>query len=151
MFSQAVEYALRAVVDLASREGDPATIDSISSRTKVTAPYLAKILQGLAKGGIVKAQRGVGGGFRLAIPAGELTLLAVVNAVEPIRRIRTCPLGLASHGSKLCPLHRKVDDALANMEAAFGGTTLAELLAEPTTSPPLCDGKKRTPLPVRPR
>ena len=63
----------------------------------------------------------------------------MVNAVEPIQRIKTCPLGLAAHGVRLCPLHRRLDDALAPVEEAFGETTLAEVLAEPTESVPLCD------------
>ena len=63
----------------------------------------------------------------------------VVNAVEPIRRITTCPLGLPSHGVNLCPLHRRMDDAMGTVEAAFRASTLAEILAEPTTSKPLCD------------
>jgi hypothetical protein len=40
---------------------------------------------------------------------------------------------------RLCPLHRRVDEALALVEDAFRRTTLAEVLAEPTTSVPLCD------------
>jgi DNA-binding IscR family transcriptional regulator len=68
----------------------------------------------------------------------ELTILEVVNAVEPIERIRTCPLGLAAHGVHLCPLHRRLDNAMATVEEAFAATTLAEVLAEPTTSVPLC-------------
>jgi Rrf2 family transcriptional regulator, nitric oxide-sensitive transcriptional repressor len=68
----------------------------------------------------------------------ELTILEVVNAVEPIGRIRTCPLGLAAHGVHLCPLHRRLDNAMATVEEAFAATTLAEVLAEPTTSVPLC-------------
>jgi hypothetical protein len=46
---------------------------------------------------------------------------------------------LESHGVRLCPLHRRLDEALATVEAAFGATTLAEVLAEPTTSVPLCE------------
>lgn len=55
---------------------------------------------------------------------GELTILEAVNAVEPIQRLKTCPLGLVSHGARLCPLHRRIDNALALVEEAFGGTTL---------------------------
>ena len=68
----------------------------------------------------------------------EVTILEVVNAVEPIQRIRTCPLGLAAHGVHLCPLHKRLDNALAAVEEAFGSSTLAEVLAEPTRSKPLC-------------
>jgi Rrf2 family protein len=116
------------------------TTEQIAAATRVeSATYLSKVLQELVRKGVVKSQRGVGGGIALAKPAEELTILEVVNAVEPIQRIRTCPLGLKSHGIRLCPLHKRIDDALAMVEAAFGGTTLAEVLAEPTHSPPLCE------------
>lgn len=154
MFSQTVEYALRAAVDLASRGGEPATTDEVARRTQVPVAYLAKILQGLAKAGIVRSQRGVGGGVALAKPPEDLTILEVVNAVDPIRRIKTCPLKLSSHGTRLCPLHRRVDDALAAVEAAFANTTLAEVLAEPSSSVPLCetpDDRRRVPLTVKKR
>jgi Rrf2 family protein len=154
MFSQTVEYALRAAVDLASRGGEPATTDEVARRTQVPVAYLAKILQGLAKAGIVRSQRGVGGGVALAKAPEDLTILEVVNAVDPIRRIKTCPLKLSSHGARLCPLHRRVDDALAAVEAAFAGTTLAEVLAEPSSSVPLCESpgdRKRVPLTVKKR
>ena len=74
----------------------------------------------------------------LGKPAAETTILEVVNAVEPIQRIRTCPLGLAAHGVHLCPLHSRLDRALATVEEALGNSTLAEVLAEPTRSVPLC-------------
>jgi Rrf2 family nitric oxide-sensitive transcriptional repressor len=138
MFSQTVEYALRAVVFLADRAPETGTTDEIAVATKVPKPYLVKVLQGLARSGVVHTQRGVGGGVALVKRPDELTILEVVNAVEPIQRIRTCPLGLSAHGVKLCPLHRRMDQALAHVEDAFRRSTLAEVLAEPTTSKPLC-------------
>ena len=140
MFSKTVEYALRAVVHLAHESPSARTTAQIADATQVPRDYLAKILQGLARGGIVTTQRGVGGGVTLGRDPADLTILDVVNAVEPIRRITTCPLGLKTHGVRLCPLHRRVDDAMALVEKAFGGTTLAEVLAEPTSSVPLCEG-----------
>jgi Rrf2 family nitric oxide-sensitive transcriptional repressor len=139
MLSQTVEYALRAVVYLAREPGESSTTEDVAEATKVPAAYLAKILQGLVRAGVVRSQRGVGGGVMLARPADEVTILDVVNAVEPLKRIRTCPLGIASHGAKLCPLHKRLDAALAMVEQAFGGTTLAEVLNEPSSSVPLCD------------
>ena len=139
MFSQTVEYALRAVIYLADHTDEPSTTDDMAVATKVPAPYLAKILQGLNRQGITKSQRGIGGGISLAKTPAELTVYEVVNAVEPIRRIKTCPLGISSHGVNLCPLHKRMDDAMATVEAAFRTSTLAEILAEPTTSKPLCE------------
>src|SRR3954463_10200015 len=138
MFSQTVEYALRAVVHLASKSPEAQTTDQIAAATRVPRAYLSKVIQGLARGGILESHRGLGGGITLSRPPDELTILQVVNAVEPIERIRSCPLGLAAHGVRLCPLHRRLDNALAMVEEAFAATTLAELLAEPTKSVPLC-------------
>ncbi|MDX2036915.1 MAG: Rrf2 family transcriptional regulator [Isosphaeraceae bacterium] len=139
MFSQTVEYALRAVAHLASTAPEARTTDQIATATKVPRAYLSKVLQALTRGAIVKSQRGLGGGITLVKSPDRLTILEVVNAVEPIERIRTCPLGLVGHGERLCPLHRRMDDAMEKVESAFRDTTLAEILAEPTKSPPLCD------------
>lgn len=139
MFSQTVEYALRAVVYLAGQAPAARTTEDIAAATKVPQAYLAKVLQGLVQKGVVHSQRGVGGGMALVKEPGELTILEVVNAVDPIVRIKECPLGLVGHGVRLCPLHRRLDNALAMVEKAFRGTTLAEILAEPTSSKPLCE------------
>lgn len=147
MFSDTVEYALRAVIHLAHQAPAARTTAQIAEATQVPKDYLAKILQGLAKKGIVQTQRGVGGGVSLVKTPEELTILDVVNAVDPIQRIATCPLKLPTHGTNLCPLHKRMDAAMATVEAAFRDSTLAEVLADPsTTSVPLCDGTAPQPL-----
>ena len=139
MLSQSVEYALRAACFLADRAPAPQTTGQIAKVTKVPAAYLSKILQQLGRAGIVRSQRGLHGGMSLTKTPEELTILEVVNAVDPLQRIHECPLGLAAHGVRLCPLHRRLDDAAAAVESAFRETTLAEVLAEPTESVPLCN------------
>lgn len=138
MLSQTVEYALRAATHLATAPGESRTVDQVAEATHVPVAYLSKVLQQLVRGKIVTSRRGSGGGFMLARSPAKLSILQVVQAVDPIERITTCPLGLAAHGKRLCPLHRRLDNALAEMEKAFGATTLAEILAEPTASVPLC-------------
>ncbi|APZ91850.1 RrF2 family transcriptional regulator [Fuerstiella marisgermanici] len=138
MLSQTVEYALRAVVYLAQHAPEPQKTSEIAAVTKVPPAYLSKVLQGLRTEDIVHLQRGVGGGVSLAKLPAELTILDVVNAVDPIQRITTCPLDLAAHGVRLCALHRRMDDAIKEMENAFRSTTLAELLQDPNPSVPLC-------------
>ena len=140
MFSQTIEYALRAAVYLASQaQPFSSTTEKIAEHTHVPPAYLSKVLQALTRAGIVRSQRGMGGGMSLAKAPDKLTILEVVNAVDPIQRIQTCPLGLAAHGVRLCPLHKRMDNALATVEDAFRQTTLAEILAEPSASIPLCD------------
>ena len=135
MISQTTEYALRAIVYLADQD-KPRTTEAIGERTELPVDYLAKVMQRLGRAGLVRSQRGIHGGFVLATAADELTVLEVINAVEPIRRFHECPLGL--HGKNLCPLHRKLDDAAKSLEEAFGGTTIADLNSVPRSRKPLC-------------
>jgi Rrf2 family protein len=139
MISQTVEYALRAVVHLADQAPAARTTDQIAAVTRVPKAYLSKVLQSLVRAGIVRSQRGLHGGMTLTREPDAINILEVVNAVEPLGRIRECPLGLKSHGVRLCPLHRRLDNALALVEDAFRNTTLAEVLAEPGSSVPLCE------------
>lgn len=143
MLSQTVEYALRTVVHLAANAPASCTTAELAEATRVPAAYLSKVVQSLARAGIVHSQRGSGGGISFAADAEGLTVLDVVNVVEPIQRIKTCPLGLATHGKKLCPLHRRMDAALAAMEQAFGATTLADVLADPSYVRPLCEANPK--------
>jgi Rrf2 family protein len=138
MFSQTLEYALRIVVHLASAGGKPATTRQIARATKVPESYLAKVLQGLSRGGIVSSQRGLHGGSVLAKAPEELTLYDVAQAIDPLPRITVCPLGLKGH-TKLCPVHQRLDDAMGDVERVFRASTVAELLAKPSASKPLCD------------
>lgn len=138
MFSQTAEYGLRAAVLLALRSPSPQTAQQISADTHVPTDYLFKVLQTLARSGIVSAQRGKHGGFSLSRPASEISILDILQAVDPIKRIRTCPLNLKEHGVRLCPVHRKIDDALCLIEETFRNSMLSEL-ADPTAeSVPLC-------------
>jgi len=139
MLSQTVEYALRAVVYLAMHSPEPQTTAAIAEATKVPTAYLAKVLQGLRAKDIVKLQRGLRGGVSLAREPDQITILDVVNAVDPVQRITHCPLDLKAHGVKLCALHFRMEQALQSMELAFRSTTLAELLQDPNPSVPLCD------------
>jgi Rrf2 family protein len=140
MFTQTAEYALRIVVYLASLKGAPATIRQIAAVTKVPEGYLAKVLQALSRAKILSSQRGLHGGSTLSREPAQISVYDVMEAVSPLPRITTCPLGLKSHGVNLCPLHRRMDDAMASVERAFRDSSIADLLAEPTTSKPLCEG-----------
>ncbi len=147
MFSQTAEYALRAVVYLAAERNEPRTAQQIAAATRVPGQYLAKVMQGLSRAGLVHSQRGLHGGFTLTRPAEELTVLDVLQAVDPIQRIRGCPLGLKGHVN-LCPLHRRLDQAIGMVEDALRRSTIAELLAEPSREHgiplPLCPWPEET-------
>jgi Rrf2 family protein len=137
MISQTAEYALRAIVYLAGQDVARTTTD-IAKTTHVPAGYLAKVMQSLSRAGLVKSQRGLNGGFTLNHDPRELSILTVINAVDPIQRIVECPLGIPSHGRRLCPLHHRLDQAAAMVEEAFRDTMVAELLTAPRQRRPLC-------------
>lgn len=137
MFSRTSEYALRVMVFLASQQGKPVVNKTIAVATHVPGGYLAKVLQSLSRAGLVRSQRGLHGGSVLGRPPEEISIYEIVQVVDPIPRIKTCPLNLKSHGVNLCPLHRRMDEALDLVEKAFRTTTMADLLADPGTSKPL--------------
>lgn len=138
LLSDAGEYALRAVVWLAECPGETLKVREIAQGTRAAPGYLIKVLQGLAKAGILSAQRGTLGGFSLRRDPEGLTVLEVINAIDPIERIHTCPLGIESHGIHLCPMHRRIDEAMLQIQHSFASVTVAQLINEPSRSRPLC-------------
>ena len=131
MLSQTLEYALRAAASLAGSQGTARTAEEIAAATRVPSGYLAKVLGQLARAGVVRSQRGLGGGFALARPAEEISILEVASAVDPIQRIERCPLGLPEHARGLCALHQRLDEALATVETSFRTSSVADLVASP--------------------
>jgi Rrf2 family transcriptional regulator, nitric oxide-sensitive transcriptional repressor len=146
MFSQTVEYALRAMMYLAEHPGDAASSEVISVAMRVPKPYLSKVLRDLVEAELVNSTRGKKGGFVLARGAQAITVLDVVNAVDPIKRIKTCPLGRPDHVT-LCPLHKQMDSAVEHVECSLRSTTLAQLatvgLNGTSTSLPVVRAKRR--------
>jgi Rrf2 family transcriptional regulator, nitric oxide-sensitive transcriptional repressor len=131
MFSQTVEYALRAMVQLASQAPDASTTKQIAAKTKVPGAYLAKVLQSMRRAGLIHSRRGVGGGVNLARPASGISLLDVIDAVEPLKRT-----GARAHkGATLAPLQRQLNAALDQVRSNLAGISLSDLVNLP--------GKKR--------
>lgn len=127
MITATGEYALRAGVYLAQHHPKPQTAADVAAATQIPPGYLSKILQGMVKTGLVNSQRGLGGGFTLARDPYSITVLEVLTAAgAPIQRIERCPLGLSTH-TKLCPMHKLVDDGLKAIEEAFAAAILGKL------------------------
>ncbi len=140
MLSKTAEYALRVAVCLAQSPDKLAAADELAEVTKIPRRYLHKVVQDLAREGLVRSQPGPGGGYSIAKSPKKITILDVVNAVAPLERIRHCPLGLTSH-TRLCPLHRELDKVYAETEKAFARVTLDQLLRSTSAIVPLCEVK----------
>ncbi len=114
-WSQSDDYAIRTLVDLAAHPD--ARIREIAARTAIPVAHLAKVVQALARAGLVETTRGRAGGTRLARDAGQITLLQVVQAMQGPLSFRRCPR--RGNGCPLnpdCALHRmtlELEDAFA--------------------------------------
>ncbi|MBI4905400.1 MAG: Rrf2 family transcriptional regulator [Acidobacteria bacterium] len=85
IFSKSSEYAIRAFLYLADREpGKLVMAKQIADEAGLPAHFLAKLLQQLARKGLVKSNKGPSGGFTLGMPAKEITLFRIVEAVEGV-------------------------------------------------------------------
>lgn len=130
--SRASQYAIRAILFLA-KEGSSelCTLDSIASHEGIPQPFLAKIMQRLAKKKLVKSVKGIGGGFRLNVPSSQLTLYQIVDAIDDLTVISSrCILGHeVCSDETACPLHRSWL-ALKNRELSFlQRTSIFDILA----------------------
>src|SRR5688572_16263612 len=97
IFSNPTEYAIRGLGELASRaNGQLMLLDQLVAGSDLPRDFLAKIFQKLVRGGILRSSKGRGGGFALARPAHEITLMQIVEAVEGPQRFDGCVVGLAA-------------------------------------------------------
>jgi Rrf2 family protein len=138
MISKTAEYALRAVACMGSQPDHAVSADALAKVTKVPRRYLTRVLQDLCAAGMIQSRPGPGGGYLLLQPSHKLTILDVINTVDPIARIKKCPLGLKTH-TKLCPLHSELDRAYAATETAFKSVTIEELIHSTSPIIPLCE------------
>jgi len=90
--SARVDYALRAVVELASAAGGPdkpVTADALAQAQGIPPKFLESILLQLRRGGVVNAQRGPEGGYWLARPASAISLAEVIRVIDgPLANVR---------------------------------------------------------------
>lgn len=130
MLSQTSEYALRAVLYLATcEETDPVKLDQIADALDAPRNYLSKTLHQLARAGVLGSGRGKHGGFWIAVPAAELTLAAIVAPFEPMTLARHCLLGEGEcSDATACAVHDRWKLIAEPMLEFFRATTVAELM-----------------------
>ena len=132
MLTLTAEYALRAVLYIAHQDGaGRVRVDALADVLELPRNYLSKTLNQLSKQGVLDSHRGPSGGFRLAVPADELTLAHVVDAFDPHRGRRECLLG-RSHcdDSRPCPAHERWKGLGERLARFFRETTVADLLSD---------------------
>jgi len=81
MFSNSARYALRAMAHLAA-DDRAHTADELAAEAEVPRMYVAKVMTPLVRAGLVSAQRGLRGGYRLGRPAAAISVLEVIRAID---------------------------------------------------------------------
>jgi Rrf2 family protein len=130
LISKTAEYALRAVIHLASESvGRPTRAHEIADALDVPSNYLSKILHALARVGILTSGRGPRGGFMLAKPADELRLADLLEALDPSLLQSDCLLGEANCSDETaCAVHDKWKRVRDPVCRFFRETTVAEVV-----------------------
>ena len=119
------------MVHLAQHDGAPLQATDLAAATSVPEDYLRKVLHELARGGVLTSVRGKRGGFRLAVPAEQLTLLRVVSRFDRLAEQRHCLLGRPEcSDADPCPMHGHWKAIAEQIAAFFGGTTVADVAAD---------------------
>ncbi len=113
--------------------------------TKINAPYLRKVLNKLRDAELITTQQGTGGGVSLAVSPDELTMLDVIGAVDALRRIDSCPLGVSGH-DELCAVHAELDRTLARVYELLDAKTIAELVKQKGAAAGRCDFPRKAEL-----
>lgn len=130
LWSSACDYAIRAAAHLGERPGALIQLRDIARDESIPAPFVGKILQALVRADVLRSVRGPRGGYALAHPPDQITLLMIRAAIDGTKDIEQCVVGLGTCSTDvLCPLH----DAFTPVRAAIRGylekTTLAEMAA----------------------
>ena len=129
IYSRSAEYALRALIQLAALQPDEfAMAKNIAAEGNIPAHFLAKILQDLARDGFLKSNKGPRGGFRLALPAEDLSMLRVIEAVDGAGRYDRCIGGSPECNDRAaCGMHDSWKALRSRIIDYLGGTSIADL------------------------
>lgn len=143
------DYALRTLIYLAANPDRPVTVGEIASSYRLSRNHLLKVALNLSKAGFVETARGRSGGLRLAIPASEITVGAVVRRLEEDFALVEC---LRSGGgacaiSPVCRMKGIFGEALSAFLAVLDRHTIGDVAMNQAALAALLGGE--TPVPAR--
>jgi len=129
IYSRSSEYAIRAFVHLAQvPDGKYAMVKQIAAEEEIPSHFLAKILQQLARKGLLRSSKGPTGGFTLRVPADEIRLVDIVEALDGLGEYQKCTSGLAECSDDMpCALHDSWKALRSRIMDYLGRNTIADL------------------------
>ena len=127
--SAKVDYALRALAELAAAPTAPVTAEQLATAQEIPLKFLENILLELRRAEIVSSRRGAEGGYRLAKPADEISLADVIRAVEgPIATVRGARPEEAEYTGAAAALRDVWIELRTSMRGVLEETSLADLV-----------------------
>jgi Rrf2 family transcriptional regulator, iron-sulfur cluster assembly transcription factor len=133
IFSKTFGYALRGVLYIAvtSNEAKNVRIEDISRRIGIPKYFLAKIMNKIAKEGIIVSIKGPNGGFSSNSRTLGTALIDIYQVVDQSDRYDSCVLYLKKcTGENPCPMHYKVEETKNNIKRILAQTTIGQLVNE---------------------
>lgn len=130
MLSQATGYATTAMGHIAAAGGKPVLVKEIADAAGIPPAYLAKIVQALARKGLVSTQRGVGGGVTLVRAPSQISLFDICEALDDPAVEQRCMLGVsACSEERACPCHQFWTSHRSAHQEFLRTTTIADIAA----------------------
>ncbi len=127
--SRGADYAIRAVLDLASQPEDQRTVtEQIAGRQEIPVAFLSKVVAQLTQSGLLRTHRGAAGGVFLARPADDINLRQVLEAVQGPIVLNQCTAPYdGCPKAATCPACRVFLEAQRSLQETLERTSLAEL------------------------
>lgn len=131
--NKSTRYALHAALEMALAGDRPVTTAEVAARYDIPENVVAKVLQQMTRAGLVRGQRGVGGGYVLTRRAADISVQAVIDAFEPTPPPDSCMLreewGAACPGERdpACRLRSLFQEVDETVRATLQSVTLATL------------------------
>ncbi|MCL1992994.1 MAG: Rrf2 family transcriptional regulator [Spirochaetes bacterium] len=124
-------YALRATLALAkmAKDGKAVSISTLAQAENISAAFLEKIFFKLKKAGIVKSERGPGGGFSFTRPADSLSLYEIMEAAGEEMTVLPCDRSVCECGRQgQCEAHKVIVSVTDTINSYLQGITLKMVL-----------------------
>ena len=131
--NKSTRYALHAALELALAEDTPVTASQVAARYEIPENVVAKVLQQLARAGVARGVRGVGGGYRLARVASEVAVQDIIDIFEPSPPSDTCMLrelagaDCPKESKPICRLMNLFQEIDETVRSTFESVSLATL------------------------
>ena len=133
LITRASEYAILSLILLSSAK-EPMDSETLSRELTISKSFLAKILQALAKAGILKSYKGVNGGFALNKKPIEITMLEVMSSVEgkapAVFDCAPSESNCPSDRANICSIWPFLNKLQGKVDSFLGDLTLNELIEE---------------------